>query len=75
MAYHVKFNSEFRGLEAGTIARDITKVRDGKWTYEDRSTKLKEGDVIYYWIHVVYEGLGYNLLEQQHIVNGKWVVA
>ncbi|XP_054015580.1 beta-1,3-glucan-binding protein 2-like [Hylaeus anthracinus] len=68
VAFHVKFNQDFQGLEAGTIARDIVKVRGGRWTYEDRSTRLKQGDVIYYWIHVIYNGLGYNLLDQQHVV-------
>ncbi|XP_076302470.1 beta-1,3-glucan-binding protein 1-like [Lasioglossum baleicum] len=69
VAYHVKFNEDFNGLEAGTIARDIVNVRNGRWTYEDRSTRLKRGDILYYWIHVVYHGLGYNLLNQKHVVN------
>lgn len=69
VAYHVKFNDDFTSLEAGTIAVDIIKARNGRWTYEDRTTKLKRGDVIYYWVHVVYEGLGYNLLDQSHVVD------
>ncbi|XP_029038992.2 beta-1,3-glucan-binding protein-like [Osmia bicornis bicornis] len=69
VAYHVKFNEDFNGLEAGTIARDIVKARNGRWTYEDRTTRLKRGQTIYYWIHVVYDGLGYNLVDQQHEVN------
>ncbi|XP_012272886.1 beta-1,3-glucan-binding protein 1 isoform X2 [Orussus abietinus] len=68
VAFHVKFNEDFNGLEAGTIARDIIKKRDGRWTYEDKTTKLKPGDTIYYWLHVVYEGLGYNLVDQQYNV-------
>ncbi|XP_031843281.1 beta-1,3-glucan recognition protein 1 [Nomia melanderi] len=69
VAYHVKFNEDFYSLEAGTIAVDIIKTKNGRWTYEDRRTKLKPGDVIYLWVHVVYEGLGYNLLDQQHVVD------
>ncbi|KAG7197379.1 hypothetical protein KM043_018485 [Ampulex compressa] len=68
VAFHVKFNEDFDGLEAGTIARDIVKSRDGRWTYQDRTTRLKRNDIIYYWIHVVYDGLGYNLLDQQYRV-------
>ncbi|XP_012241954.1 beta-1,3-glucan-binding protein 1 [Bombus impatiens] len=68
VAYHVKFNDDFYSLEAGTIAIDIIKKRNGRWTYEDRSTRLKRGDKIYYWLHVVYEGLGYNLLNQEYEV-------
>lgn len=75
VAYHVKFNEDFNGLEAGTIARDIVNVRNGRWTYEDRSTRLKRGDILYYWIHVVYHGLGYNLLNQKHVVNGQFEIA
>ncbi|XP_076639542.1 beta-1,3-glucan recognition protein 1 [Colletes latitarsis] len=69
VAFHVKFNEDFQGLEAGTIARDIVKVRGGRWLYEDRNTRLKHNDIIYYWIHVIYNGLGYNLIDQQHVVN------
>ncbi|NP_001155149.1 gram-negative bacteria binding protein 1-2 precursor [Nasonia vitripennis] len=68
VAFHVKFNDEFIGLEAGTIARDVVREKNGRWTYEDRSTRLKKNDVIYYWIHVVYNGLGYNLINQEHRV-------
>lgn len=68
VAFHVKFNEDFNGLEAGTIARDIVRARKGQWTYEDHTTRLKRGDVIYYWIHVVYDGLGYNLVDQSMVV-------
>lgn len=71
VAFHVKFNEDFNGLEAGQIARDILKVRDGRWIYEDRNTVLKRDDIIYYWVHVVYQGLGYNLIDQSHRVVGK----
>ncbi|XP_008554730.1 beta-1,3-glucan-binding protein 1 [Microplitis demolitor] len=69
VAFHVKFNEEFEGIEAGTIARDILRVKNGRWTYEDATTELSFGDIVYYWVHVVYEGLGYNLLFQEHRVN------
>ncbi|XP_076238711.1 beta-1,3-glucan recognition protein 1 [Calliopsis andreniformis] len=69
VAYHVKFNEDFRRLEAGTIAVDIIKTTNGHWTYEDDTTELVKGDVIYYWVHVVYKGLGYNLLDKHHVVN------
>ncbi|XP_015593953.1 beta-1,3-glucan-binding protein [Cephus cinctus] len=69
VAFHVKINEDFNGLEAGTIARDIVKARNGLWTYEDKQTQLHKSDIVYYWIHVVYKGLGYNLLDQQYVVN------
>lgn len=74
VAFHVKFNDDFVGLEAGTIARDIIKQKGGRWTYEDRSTQLKKDDIIYYWIHVVYNGLGYNLVNQELNVTGLTII-
>lgn len=68
VAYHIKFNEDFDGLEAGHIAKDILKLRNGRWTYQDRHTELKRDDVIYYWVHVVYQGLGYNLIDQSYRV-------
>lgn len=68
VAYHVKFNDDFYSLEAGTISIDIIKPRNGRWVYEDHTTVLKEGDIIYFWVHVVYQGLGYNILDQNHRV-------
>ncbi|XP_043288708.1 beta-1,3-glucan-binding protein-like [Venturia canescens] len=68
VAFHVKFNEDFEGLEAGTIARDVVRARNGRWTYQDRTTRLRLGDIVYYWVHVVWDGLAYNLLDQQHRV-------
>ncbi|XP_076173187.1 gram-negative bacteria-binding protein 3-like [Ptiloglossa arizonensis] len=68
VAYHVKFNEDFQSFEAGTISIDILKTRNGRWTYEDRTTRHKHGDIIYYWIHVVFDGLGYNLFGQHEVV-------
>lgn len=70
VAYHVKFNEDFYSLEAGVISIDIIKPRNGRWVYEDHTTELKNGDMIYFWVHVVYQGLGYNLLNQEHRVTG-----
>ncbi|XP_053951787.1 gram-negative bacteria-binding protein 3 [Anastrepha ludens] len=58
-AFHGKLNEEMEGLEAGTWARDITKAKNGRWTFRDRTTKLKFGDTLYYWTYVIYNGLGY----------------
>ncbi|GAB1860313.1 Beta-1,3-glucan-binding protein [Camponotus japonicus] len=68
VAFHVKINEDFYGLEAGQIARDIVKVRNGRWTYQDRQTQLNRGDIIYYWVHVVYRGLGYNTVDKSYPV-------
>ncbi|EFN86539.1 beta-1,3-glucan-binding protein 2 [Harpegnathos saltator] len=66
VAFHINFNQDFNGLEAGHIAKDILKVRDGRWTFEDRGIVLRRDDIIYYWVHVVYQGLGYNKIDQSY---------
>ncbi|XP_033149588.1 gram-negative bacteria-binding protein 3 [Drosophila busckii] len=58
-AFHGKLNEEMEGLEAGTWARDIVKVKNGRWTFRDRETTLKPGDILYFWTYVIYNGLGY----------------
>lgn len=70
VSFHVKFNDEFKGLEVGPLTKDIIKPHNRRWTYHDKTTKLKVGDVVYYWIHIIYNDLPYNLLDQQYRVIG-----
>lgn len=56
------------GLEAGQWARDITKPKNGVWTFRDRNAELKLGDKIYFWTYVIKNGLGYRQ------DNGEWTV-
>ncbi|KAG5881370.1 hypothetical protein JTB14_005197 [Gonioctena quinquepunctata] len=71
-AFHGNINEEFDGREAGFFARDITKAKGGRWTFNDKITKLKEGDVIYYWTFVDYfdgtNKLGYVKDDQAFVV-------
>ncbi|XP_063910735.1 beta-1,3-glucan-binding protein-like [Zophobas morio] len=53
-AFHGKINEEMNGREAGTFSRDITKAKNGRWTFDDPNTELKVGDVLYYWTYVDY---------------------
>ncbi|XP_011176860.2 gram-negative bacteria-binding protein 3 [Zeugodacus cucurbitae] len=68
-AFHGKLNEEMDGLEAGTWARDITKAKNGRWTFRDKNTKLKLGDTLYYWTYVIYNGLGYREDDGVYVVN------
>lgn len=34
-AFHGKINEEMNGREAGTFSRDITKAKNGRWTFYD----------------------------------------
>ncbi|KAH8378982.1 hypothetical protein KR009_002404 [Drosophila setifemur] len=68
-AFHGKLNEEMEGLEAGTWARDIVKAKNGRWTFRDRNSMLKPGDILYYWTYVIYNGLGYREDDGSFVVN------
>lgn len=74
-AFHGNINEEFNGREAGQFARDITKAKNGRWTFVDKLTKFKPGDKIYYWTYVIYDDgknkLGYANDDQEYTVTGK----
>lgn len=69
-AFHGKLNEEFDGLEAGHWAKDILKVRDGRFTFVERQTPLKIGDILYYWTYVIHNGLGYREDDGKYVVEG-----
>ncbi|RZF33477.1 hypothetical protein LSTR_LSTR010133 [Laodelphax striatellus] len=70
-AFHGNFNKDFEnGHEAGEVAVDVLRKKNGFWTYTNRSKKLKEGDIIYYWLYVIKDGLGYERLFQSYLVDG-----
>lgn len=63
------------GREGGTFSRDILKAKNGRWTFTDKTTKLKMGDILYYWTYVDYfdgiRKLGYTNDDQMYVVKGK----
>lgn len=74
-SFHIQINKNFNGLEVGSLTRDIVKPHNGQWFYEDKDTKLKIGDMVYYWVHIIHNDEAYNLVDQQHRVTGvciKW---
>ncbi|KAG5864436.1 hypothetical protein JTB14_007790 [Gonioctena quinquepunctata] len=58
-AFHGNINKPMEGLEAGQFSKDILKKRKNEWVFKDRRTQLKDGDVIYYWLFVIKDRLGY----------------
>lgn len=58
-AFHGKLNEPMDGLEAGMWSADITRRKNGRFTFTDRATKLKRGDVIYFWTYVIRDGRGF----------------
>lgn len=75
-AFHGKLNEEMEGREGGTFSRDILKPKNGRWTFTDKTTKLKKGDILYYWTYVDYfdgrNKLGYTNDDQMFVVEGKY---
>lgn len=73
-AFHAKINEEMNGREGGTLSRDILKPKNGRWTFIDKSVRLKPGDIIYYWTYVDYfdgeRKLGYPKDDQIFEVKG-----
>ncbi|XP_059608136.1 beta-1,3-glucan-binding protein [Phlebotomus argentipes] len=69
-AFHGQLNQPFTGLQGGQWSSDITVPTEGRFRFTERSTKLKPGDVIYFWVHVIFNGLGYNLEGQEYRVPG-----
>ncbi|KAG4072472.1 hypothetical protein HA402_004404 [Bradysia odoriphaga] len=67
-AFHGNVNNKLDVLDGGSLSKDITKPKNGMWTYTDDSIKLKIGDTINYWLYVVKDGLGYRLDQQQFVV-------
>ncbi|XP_031623801.1 uncharacterized protein LOC116341082 [Contarinia nasturtii] len=65
-AFHGNLNSPMEGLENGQFSADILKHKNGRWTFIDRKHEIKPGDVLYYWMYVQKESLGYRRDDQKH---------
>lgn len=39
--------------QAGKYSKDITKQQNNRWTFVDRSIRLKKNDVLYFWAYVL----------------------
>ncbi|KAJ6616523.1 Beta-1,3-glucan-binding protein, partial [Pseudolycoriella hygida] len=65
-AFHGKINRRFRGNEEGDLTLDVTRAKNGVWAYENRNKQVMEGDVLYFWIHVQHDGVGYLLENQEY---------
>lgn len=70
-SFHGNVNKEMDGLEAGDMSQDILQQRNGRWTFEEPKTKLKKGDIVYYWLYIEKDGLGYRLDDASFVFNGE----
>jgi hypothetical protein len=53
-AFHGKLNEEMKHLEAGAWSKDITRITNGRFVFEDKNVKLKKGDTVYYWTYIYH---------------------
>ncbi|XP_075224692.1 beta-1,3-glucan-binding protein-like [Lycorma delicatula] len=68
-AFHGNVNEDFEmGHEAGQMAQDVLRKKNGRWTYINRNIRLKKGDILYYWLYVIKDKLGYERLFQSYTV-------
>lgn len=70
-AFHGNLNSPMDGLEAGQFSADILKHKNGRWTYVNRKHEIKPADVMYYWLYVQKDSLGYRRDDQKHEFTGE----
>ena len=71
VAFHIKINEQFNGLETGLLARDVVRSENGRWSYYENNIRLNVNDKVYYWMYVIYNGRGYNFFGQEYTVQGK----
>lgn len=69
-SFHGNLNSPMEGLENGQFSADILKHRNGRWTFTNRKHEIKPGDVLYYWLYVQKDSLGYRRDDQKHEFTG-----
>nr|CAD7404759.1 unnamed protein product [Timema cristinae] len=67
-AFHGNVNKPMEGLEGGHMSKDIIKAKNGRWVFEDLRVRLKVGDIIYFWLYVQVDGLGYRRDDQKFTV-------
>lgn len=70
-AFHGNLNSPMEGLESGQFSADILKHKNGRWTFKNLKHEIKVGDVLYYWLYVQKDSLGYRRDDQKHEFTGK----
>lgn len=71
-AFHGNLNIPMEGLENGQFSADILKHKNGRWTFTNRKHEIKVGDVLYYWLYVQKDSLGYRRDDQKHEFTGNF---
>ncbi|XP_066254750.1 beta-1,3-glucan-binding protein-like [Euwallacea similis] len=67
-AFHGNINEPMNGLEAGHFSKDILKKCNDRWVFEDKTRKLVAGNIVYFWLFVIKDELGYRYDDGEYIV-------
>lgn len=73
-AFHGKKNMELDGTESGTWNTDITKATGNRFVFVEKNAKFNLGDRLNFWLYVVHDGLGYELLFQMKEVKSEYLL-
>lgn len=71
--FHGSLNVPMNGMELGQFNEDVLQKSPitGRWTYVNKSIKLKPGDILYFWLYVYKHNMAYMKTQQKFIVNGE----
>ncbi len=47
----------------------ILRCLGDEWVHENPEVEVQYGDTVYYWTYVLFEGLGYQLLNQEWLAS------
>ncbi|XP_018570099.1 beta-1,3-glucan-binding protein 1-like, partial [Anoplophora glabripennis] len=69
-SFHGNVNRPMVGLTAGQFSRDVVSRNNDRWVYENKNAKLELGDVIYFWVLIIKDNLGYRYDNGQFVFKG-----
>ncbi|XP_055371888.1 beta-1,3-glucan-binding protein-like [Condylostylus longicornis] len=69
--FHGAINRKLNGIEPGDFEEDILRANNGHWIYENKNQILEPGDILYYWVHVQHNNLGYRLLDRSFLLSNE----
>lgn len=59
MRFHLGVNKPLNAQRLGSINVEVSHKTGGRWVYEDRTSVLRSGDVVHYWLQVTLGGHAY----------------
>lgn len=70
VAIHYSINSPLSGVQAGRWNYDIRSKSGGQWVHENRHVTVNRGDVVNYWIYMLVNGRGWQVMDQRWTASG-----